>query len=92
MRQSHFSMTIPGQILATINSIRFDRDDLTRADLTARATAISSLISSRTLSPNEGRSWLGLAPREGGNVFENPNTGSNQPSGAAPQEAPNANA
>lgn len=72
--------------------IRFDRDDLTRADLTARATAISSLISSRTLSPNEGRGWLGLAPREGGNTYENPNTGSNQPGAAAPQEKPDADA
>jgi phage portal protein BeeE len=47
-------------------AIRFDRDDFGRADLSARATAINSLIESRTLSPNEGRAWLGLAPREGG--------------------------
>lgn len=53
--------------------IRFDRDDLTRADLQTRATTINSLISSRTLSPNEGRSWLGLPPRDGGDTFENPN-------------------
>jgi len=60
-------------------AIRFDRDDLTRADLTARATAISSLISSRTINPNEGRSWLGLGARTGGNEFANPNTGASQP-------------
>ena len=52
--------------------VRFDRDDLTRADLTARATAISSLISSRTLSSNEARGWLDLPPRDGGDTFENP--------------------
>jgi HK97 family phage portal protein len=53
--------------------IRFDRDDFGRADLTARATAINGLIASRVLSPNEGRNWLGLAPREGGDEFANPN-------------------
>ncbi|WP_255440803.1 hypothetical protein [Paracoccus sp. MC1854] len=53
--------------------IRFDRDDLTRADLSTRATVINSLIASRTINPNEGRSWLGLPPREGGDEFFNPN-------------------
>jgi len=52
--------------------ILFDRDDLTRASLTERATAISSLISAHVLNPNEGRSWLDLAPYEGGETFANP--------------------
>ncbi|CAK7257253.1 MULTISPECIES: phage portal protein [unclassified Shinella] len=52
--------------------IVFDRDDLTRADLTARATAISSLISAKVINPNEGREWLGLAPYIGGEAFSNP--------------------
>jgi HK97 family phage portal protein len=52
--------------------IVFDRDDLTRADLTARATAISSLISAKVINPNEGREWLGLAPYVGGEEFSNP--------------------
>lgn len=52
--------------------IVFDRDDLTRADLTARATAISSLISAKVLNPNEARSWLDLAPYTGGEEFSNP--------------------
>jgi HK97 family phage portal protein len=65
--------------------IRFDRDDLTRADLTARATAISSLISSRTINPNEARAWMGMPPRaEGGDEFANPNTGNSQPGVTAP--------
>lgn len=67
------------------HAIRFDRDDLTRADLTARATAINSLVASRVLNPNEGRSWIDLPPYAGGEVFANPNTGSNQPGAAAPQ-------
>ena len=52
--------------------IRFDRDDLTRADLNTRSTVISSLVSSRVLNPNEGRRWLGLLPYEGGEEFANP--------------------
>ncbi len=67
------------------HAIRFDRDDLTRADLTARATAINSLVASRVLNPNEARSWIDLPPYAGGDVFANPNTGSNQPGAAAPQ-------
>lgn len=60
-------------------AIRFDRDDLTRADLSTRATVINSLISSRTINPNEGRSWLGLPPREGGDEFSNPNISAEAP-------------
>ncbi len=66
--------------------VAFDRDDLTRASLTERATAIASLISSRVLNPNEGRSWLDLPPRAGGEEYANPNTGSSQPGAAAPSE------
>lgn len=55
--------------------IRFDRDDLTRASLTERATAINSLRASEVLSADEGRDWLGLPPRTdgGGSAYENPN-------------------
>ena len=62
--------------------VRFDRDDLTRADLATRATTINSLIASRTINPNEGRSWLGLPPRAGGDEFLNPNIS------AAPEAPP----
>lgn len=68
--------------------ILLDRDDLTRADLTARATAISSLISSRVINPNEGRAWLDLAPYEGGNEFANPHTGASQPGKPDPAPTP----
>ena len=54
-------------------AIRFDRDDLTRADLATRATVINSLIASRTINANEGRGWIGLPPRDGGDEFLNPN-------------------
>ncbi|WP_404404905.1 phage portal protein [Pelagibacterium halotolerans] len=66
--------------------IRFDRDDLTRADLAVRATAIGSLISSRVLNPNEAREWLDLPPREGGDEYANPNTGASQPGAPEPTD------
>lgn len=53
--------------------IKFERDDLTRASLTERATAINSLRSSQVLNPNEGRQWLDLPPYAGGNEYSNPN-------------------
>lgn len=59
--------------------ILLDRDDLTRADLTTRATAISSLISAKVLNPNEARSWLDLAPYEGGNEYGNPHINTDIP-------------
>ncbi|WP_245261685.1 phage portal protein [Ancylobacter sp. FA202] len=67
--------------------VAFDRDDLTRASLTERATAIASLISSRVLNPNEGRDWIDLPPRPGGEEYANPNTGSSQPGGAPAEVA-----
>lgn len=63
--------------------IRFDRDDLTRADLNTRATVINNLVSSRTINPNEGRAWLGLRPYEGGEEFANPNISTGEASDAA---------
>jgi len=56
-------------------AIRFDRDDMSRSDLTARATAINSLRASEVLSADEARSWLGLGPRADGkgDSYENPN-------------------
>lgn len=60
-------------------AVRFDRDDFTNVDLTARATAINSLVASRVINPNEGRSWLDLPPYAGGDEYANPNTGASQP-------------
>ncbi|WP_018391063.1 phage portal protein [Ancylobacter sp. FA202] len=67
--------------------VAFDRDDLTRASLTERATAINSLIAARVLNPNEGRDWLDLPPRAGGEEYANPNTGSSQPGGGPAEDA-----
>lgn len=53
--------------------IVFDRDDLTRASLTERATAINSLRASKVLNANEARQWIGLQPYDGGDVYENTN-------------------
>ena len=59
--------------------IWFERDDLTRADIGARATAYSSLITSRVINPNEAREWEGLPPYTDGNTFANPNVTSTKP-------------
>lgn len=77
-------------------AVRFDRDDLTRADLSTRATVINSLTSSRTINPNEGRHWLGLPPRDGGEEFLNPNITTPdkapQSGGAGPEDEDNPDA
>lgn len=71
-------------------AIRFDRDDFTNVDLTARSTAINGLRASMTLTRNEARRWLDLPPVEGGDTFENPNTGSSQPGNSLKtEEKPN---
>ncbi|CUX15265.1 MULTISPECIES: phage portal protein [Agrobacterium] len=60
--------------------VKFERDDFTNVDLVSRATAASSLISSRALNPNEARTLLlDLPPYQGGETFANPNTGASQP-------------
>jgi HK97 family phage portal protein len=60
-------------------AVRFERDDFSKVDLSALATAVNSLIASRVLNPNTARSWLGLPDYEGGNEYANPNTGASQP-------------
>ncbi|MBO0129927.1 phage portal protein [Agrobacterium burrii] len=71
-------------------AIRFDRDDFTNVDLTARATAISSLVSSRVINPNTAREWLDLPPYDGGDEYANPNTGASQPGNSLKtEEKPN---
>jgi HK97 family phage portal protein len=58
--------------------IKFDRDDMSRADLQTRATTINSLIASEVINPNEGRSWIGYAPYAGGEKFGNRNINPDQ--------------
>lgn len=66
--------------------VRFDRDDASRADLATRATVISSLISSQVINPNNGRHWIGLPPREGGDAFLNPHISEAKPDQQAGSE------
>ncbi|TKA98551.1 phage portal protein [Cereibacter changlensis] len=78
---------IPAEDRARL-AIRFDRDDLTRADLQTRSATINSLIASRVINPNEGRAWLGLQPREGGEEFLNPNITAGAPKSGATDTPP----
>ncbi|MFG1202876.1 phage portal protein [Xanthobacter aminoxidans] len=63
--------------------VHFERDDLTRADLGTRAAAYSTLRAAGIVNANEIRGWEGMAPYDGGDSFENPNTSSGAPAGAA---------
>lgn len=69
--------------------LRFDRDDLSRADLATRATTINSLIASEVINPNEGRDWLGLAPYAGGETYGNRNINPDQGGRPTQEEKPN---
>ncbi|WP_457660952.1 phage portal protein [Sinorhizobium medicae] len=51
----------------------FDVDDFSQGSLTERATALSTLATSRFITTNEGRDWLGLQTRgPEGDVLANP--------------------
>ncbi|MEQ8450436.1 MAG: phage portal protein [Nitratireductor sp.] len=65
--------------------VAIDRDDLTRADLVARATAINSLRSSEVLSADEAREWLGMGPRPADRLddYRNPNINPDRPAPTA---------
>jgi HK97 family phage portal protein len=54
--------------------VRFDADELQRADLLTRVRAQQIQIQSGTLSPNEAREIEGLEPYEGGDNFVAPTT------------------
>lgn len=63
--------------------IEFNVDGFSRADLLARAQALSAAVSARILNPNEARELgFGKPAYEGGNTFENPNTSSAHSGGA----------
>ncbi|OKO81836.1 hypothetical protein AC630_13790 [Bradyrhizobium sp. AS23.2] len=64
-------------------AIEFNIDGFARADLQARANALSVAVSARILNPNEARQiGFGLPAYEGGDVFENFNTSSAHAGGA----------
>jgi HK97 family phage portal protein len=54
--------------------VRFDADELQRADLLTRVRAQQIQIQSGTMSPNEAREIEGLEPYEGGDNFVAPTT------------------
>jgi HK97 family phage portal protein len=69
-------------------AVRVERDDFSKVDLSVLAVAINGLVSSRTINPNTARQWLGLPPRDGGEEYANPNTGSSQPDAPKPTDPP----
>lgn len=66
----------------------FDLDDFSQGDLGERATALSTLATSRFITTNEGRDWLGLPSRGAeGDVLANPAIDV-KPANPKTQEAP----
>lgn len=72
----------------TTYKIVFDRDDLTQASLTERATAISTLIACEVINPNTGRRWIGEQPYDGGETYGNRNITVPAKPGAEPPKPP----
>jgi HK97 family phage portal protein len=69
--------------------IEFNIDGFARADLLARAQALSATVSARILNPNEARQiGFGLPAYKGGDVFENFNTSSAHAGGALNDNKP----
>lgn len=62
-------------------------DDLLKADIAARATAYSQLVSARVLNPNEVRARENLPPYAGGEEFINPHTTSIAPAAGGKEAA-----
>lgn len=62
---------------------KFNDGALLRTDKQTTATIISTLRSSAVINANEARGWLDMNPFDGGDTYENPNTTSGKPSGAA---------
>lgn len=60
-----------------VKSIKFNLDGILRGDTASRVAYYSSGIQNRWLSPNEARAMENMNPREGGDIYENPNTTSN---------------
>jgi len=58
--------------------VDFDVNGLMRGDMQTRADYIAKMIQHKVLNPNEARKIEGLNPYEGGDVYENPNTNTNE--------------
>lgn len=56
---------------------RMNMDSLLRGDILTRAEVYSKLIAAKVINPNEARAQEGMNPYEGGDIYENPNTSSN---------------
>jgi HK97 family phage portal protein len=57
--------------------VRFNLDGILRGDTATRTGYYSQAIQNRWMSPNEVRALENMNPRDGGDVYENPNTTSN---------------
>jgi HK97 family phage portal protein len=56
--------------------IRFNTAALLKSDYQTSVQSLSDAISATILSPNEARQKLDMLPRDGGDIYQNPNTSS----------------
>lgn len=62
---------------------KFNDGALLRTDKQTTATIIATLRAAEVINGNEAREWLDMNPYEGGDKYDNPNTGGSKPEGAA---------
>lgn len=62
---------------------KFNDGALLRTDKQTTATIIATLRASQVINANEAREWLDMNPYDGGESYDNPNTTTSKPSGAA---------
>ncbi len=66
---------------------KFNDGALLRTDKQTTSTIIATLRASQVISANEARELLDMNPYDGGDSYENPNTTSAKPSGAAASQS-----
>ena len=64
----------PGDIT---KGVLFSLDGLMRGDTATRAEYYSKMVAATVLSPNDVRKLENMNPREGGDIYVNPNTSNN---------------
>lgn len=69
----------PRQISSQSHYFKVNRAALLRTDLATTMEALCKAVSHKIMNPNEARSKLDMNPYDGGDVFENPNTSTNDP-------------
>jgi HK97 family phage portal protein len=79
--ESEMNMKLLREVDKLSHFIDFNVDGLMRGDMKSRADYIQKMIQSKVLNANEARRIEGYNPRDGGEVYENPNIDKNETTG-----------